>query len=171
MAKIVGCPHRAALVANCRQVGRARIRAVATTGAAFGLASDATFRLLAGPHCRATGPLIVASAVILVSALATLLRAAEPWMTDGPSQPHDLPKTLHLAGSQASFAMGGAATAQLLFDLAGAFQGVDGGRTSAAALAACLASSFLGLHLAERAVDREAEVFRGLRDARERSAV
>lgn len=144
---------------------------MATTGAAFGLAADATFRLLAGPHCRATGPLIVASAVILVSALATLLRAAEPWMADGPSQPHDLPKTLHLAGSQASFSMGGAAAAQLLFDLAGAFQGVDGGRTSAAALAACLASSFLGLHLAERAVDREAEVFRGLRDARERSAV
>lgn len=171
MAKNVGCPRRAALVASCREIGRTRIRAVATTGAAFGLAADSTLRLLTGPHCRATGPLIVASAVILVSALATLLRAAEPWMADGASPPQDLPKTLHLAGSQASFALAGAAAAQLLFDLAGALQGVDGGRASAAALAACLASSFLGLHLAERAVGREADVFRGMQDARESSAV
>lgn len=155
-------------MATCRQVGRVRIRAVATTGAAFGLAADSTLRLLTGPQCRATGPLIVASAVILVSALATLLRAAEPWMSDGPSHPQDLPKTLHLVGSQASFALGGAAAAQLLFDLAGAFQSVQGVQDSAAAIAACLASSFLGLHLAERAADREADILRSGDDARER---
>lgn len=158
-------------MASCRQAGRTRIRAVATTGAAFGLAADATLRLLNGPHCRATGPLIVVSAVILVSALATLLRAAEPWMADGAFQPQDLPKMLHLAGSQASFALAGAAAAQLLFDLAGALQGVDGGRTSAAALAACLASSFLGVHLAERAVGREADASFGAGpDAKDGSA-
>jgi hypothetical protein len=168
LAKFVGCPRRAALVATCRQVGRTRIRAVATTGAAFGLAAASTIRLLTGPHCRATGPLIVASAVILVSALATLLRTAEPWMADGSSQPQDLPMTLHLVGSQASFALGGAAAAQLLFDLAGAFQGVQGVHDSAADIAACLASSFLGLHLAERAADREADILRSGYDARER---
>lgn len=157
MAKIAGCPHRAAALALCRHMGRLRIRAVGITGGTLGLAAGSTLRLLHGPHCWATGPLMIASAANLVAALATHLRAAEPWSTDERAHPHDGAKSLLLAGSQAAFALGGAAAAQFLFDLVEALRDPGAARAAAVAASACLGASFLGLYLSERAVGRETD--------------
>ncbi len=105
---------------------------------------------------------MIASAANLVAALATHLRAAEPWSTDERAHPYDGAKSILLAGSQAAFALGGWAAAQFMFDLVEALRDQGAARTAAVAGTACLGASFLGLYLSERAVGRET-VTSGLR--------
>lgn len=158
MAKLAACPDQRAVSSLCHVLGRPRRRAVAISGLALGLASGAALRLLAGPHCWATGPLVLASGLTLVSAFATLLHAAEPWTASGDPRPATMAKTLLLSGSQLLFALCGAAAAQFVFEIVVPPNGdVDPG-TIARTLAAGLVSAWLGRHLAAKATSREAVV-------------
>jgi hypothetical protein len=155
MAKLAARPDQRALSSLCHVLGRPRRRAVAISGLALGLASGAALKLLSGPHCWATGPLVVASGVAFVSAFSTLLRASEPWTASDDHRPADVAKILLLTGSQLLFALCGAAAAQLVLDLVDPSTGAVAG-SFARMVAACLVSAWLGRILAAQATGHEA---------------
>lgn len=158
MAKLAACPDQRAVSSLCHVLGRPRRRAIALTGLALGLASGAALRLLAGPHCWATGPLVVASGLTLVSAFSTLLHASEPWTASDDHRPADAGKILLLAGSQLLYAICGGAAAQLAFELVGTAAGDVDLRPVLWMLAAFLVSAWLGRLLGAVATGREALV-------------
>lgn len=158
MAKLAACPDQRAVSSLCHALGLPRRRAVAISGLALGLASGAAMRLLAGPHCWATGPLVVATGLTLVSAFSTLLRAAEPWTASDDHPPADVAKIMLLTGSQLLFALCGAAAAQLVLGLVEFSTGdLDMGSVPRM-VAVCLASAWLGRLLSAKATGHEAVV-------------
>lgn len=158
MAKFAACPDQRALSSLCHVLGRPKRRAIAISGLALGLASGSALRLLSGPHCWATGPLVIAGGLTLVSAIATLLHAAEPWTTDDDRRSSDAAKTLLLAGSQGLFVLCGAAGANFVFELVGVLLGGSGMLPALCLFSAALAAAWSGFRMAALATRREAGV-------------
>lgn len=156
MAKLAASPDRRAVTSLCHVLGRPRRRAIAISGLALGLASGAALKLLAGPHCWATGPLVVASGLTLVTAFSTLLRASEPWIASDAHRPADLAKILLLTGAQLLFAVCGATAAQFVLELAGRHAGALDGESMPRSISVCLGSAWLGRILSAKATGREA---------------
>lgn len=158
MAKFAACPDQRAVSSLCHVLGRTRRLAVAISGLALGLSSGAALRLLEGPHCWATGPLVLGAGLSLVSAFSTLLHAAEPWTASADQRPASTAKILLLAGSQMLFASCGAAAALVVFELVGLLAGLGDAWSLLWMLPACFAAASLGRRLSSMATGYEAVV-------------